>query len=122
MLSQWDVSRRLTLSEPLAFSAGVAGAFSPNTRLASLRGFSMAGRAPAVSLTLQSLSGGSESDGWYQEFVLPFSGEFSVPLGREAERNASFELEGRPKGFVYETYYRQGLSSVAPFSWEAGVG
>src|SRR5688572_24485046 len=44
MLNQWDVSRRLTLSEPLAFSAGVAGAFSSNARLRSLRSFSLAGR------------------------------------------------------------------------------
>ncbi|MCI0622582.1 MAG: hypothetical protein L0387_13130 [Acidobacteria bacterium] len=112
MLNQWDVSRRLTLSEPLAFSAGVAGKSSSNSRLGSLRSFSLAGRAPAVRATFQTLSGGSESDGWFHELVLPLSGELTLPLGQEAKRNASFELEGRLKGFLYETYYRKGLSSI----------
>jgi hypothetical protein len=112
MLNQWDISRRLTLSEPLAFSAGVGGAFSSNTRLRSLRSFSLAGRAPAVRATFQTFSRGSESDGWYHELVVPLSGEFTAPLGSEARRNASFELETRPKGFLYETYYRKGISSV----------
>ena len=112
MLNQWDVSRRLSLSEPIGYSAGVGGAFSSNARLRSLRSFSLAGRAPAVRATLQTFSGGSESDGWYHELVVPFSGELTAPLGSEAKRNASFELEARPKGLLYETYYRKGISSV----------
>lgn len=112
MVNQVDVSRRLSLSEPLAFSAGVGGKSSRNARLGSLRSFSLAGRAPAVRATFQTLSGGSESNGWFHELVLPFSGELTLPLGQEAKRNASFELEGRPKGFLYETYYRKGLSSI----------
>ena len=112
MINQWDVSRRLTLSEPLALSAGVGGSFSGNARLRSLRSFSLAGRAPAVRATFQTFSGGSESNGWYHELVVPLSGELTAPLGSEARRNASFELEARPKGFVYETYYRKGISSI----------
>jgi hypothetical protein len=112
MLNQWDISRRLTLSEPLAFSASVAGPPSRNARLQSLRAFSLAGRAPAVRATFQTFSRGSESDGWYHEIVVPLSGEISLPLGQEARRNASFELESRPKGILYETYYRRGISSI----------
>ncbi|MEX2263710.1 MAG: hypothetical protein WD696_17280 [Bryobacteraceae bacterium] len=112
MLNQWDVSRRLTLSEPLAYSASVPGLPSNDARLNSLRAFSLAGRAPAIRATFQAFGGGSESDGWFHELVLPFSGELSAPLGNEARRNASFALEARPKGFLYETYYRKGISSV----------
>jgi hypothetical protein len=112
MLNQWDVSRRLTLSEPLAFSAGVAGESSRNTRLQGLRAFSLAGRAPAVRTTWQSLTGGGGADGWFHEITVPFTGELTLPLGSNARRNASFELEGRPKGLVYETYFRRSLSSA----------
>ena len=112
MLNQWDVSRRLSLSEPIAFSAGVGGTTSRNARLQSLRSFSLAGRAPSVRATFQMFGRGSESNGWYHEFVLPLSGELSAPLGTDAGRNASFELEARPKGFLYETYYRKGISSI----------
>jgi len=112
MLNQVDVSRRLSLSEPLAFSAGVPGSPALDVRLGSLRGFSFSGRAPALRATLQTFAGGSPAEGWFHDFVLPFSGELSLPLGDEAGRNASFALEGRPKGLVYETYYRRGLSSL----------
>lgn len=112
MLNQWDVSRRLSLSEPIAFSAGVGGVGSPNARLQSLRSFSLAGRAPSVRATFQTFGKGSESNGWYHEIVVPLSGEVSAPLGANAGRNASFELEARPKGLLYETYYRQGISSI----------
>lgn len=112
MLNQWDVSRRLTLSEPAAFSAGVPGGPSANRRLQSLRSFSLAGRAPAVRASWHAPSSGSESDGWFHEFTVPLAGEFSIPLGKDPKRNASFELEGRPKGLLYETYYRRSLSSL----------
>ena len=112
MLNQVDVSRRLTLSEPLAYSASVPGSPSNDARLTSLRAFSLAGRAPAIRATFQAFGGGSESDGWFHELVLPLSGELSAPLGAEARRNASFALEARPKGFLYETYYRKGISSA----------
>lgn len=70
MLNQWDVSRRLTLSEPIAFSASIGGHSSANRRLQSLRAFSLAGRAPAVRTTFQTFGGGSEADGWFHEVVV----------------------------------------------------
>lgn len=113
MINQWDVSRRLTLSTPRTFGAGVAGEPSASSsRLSSLRGFSWAGRAPAVRATWLAKGGEVESDGWFHEFTVPFSGEFSAPLGSEPEQTASFQLEARPKGFVYETYYRRALNSI----------
>ena len=112
MLNQWDVSRRLSLSEPLALSAGVAGSPSSRARLQSLRTFSLAGRAPAIRATWRQRPSESPADGWFHEFTLPFTGELSIPLGAEGDRNASMELEMRPKGFLYETYYRTGLSSL----------
>lgn len=111
MLNQWDVSRRLTLSEPLAFAASVPGAPSRRRRVQALRAFSLAGRAPAIRATLQTF-GRRGSDGWFHEVTLPFTGEFAAPLGRNARQNASFEFEARPKGALYETYVRRSLSSV----------
>lgn len=119
MLNQWDVSRRLSLSEPLAFSAGVGGPPSRRGRLQSLRTFSLAGRAPALRATWRPWASESPADGWFHEFTLPFAGEFSIPLGAEADRNASLEWEARPKGFLYETYYRRGLSSLGG-AWFVG--
>lgn len=113
MINQWDVSRRLTLSTPRTFGAGVAGEPSvSSSRLTSLRTFSWSGRAPAVRATWVAKPGSIESDGWFHEFTVPFSGEFSAPLGSEPERTASFQLEARPKGFVYETYFRRSLNSI----------
>ncbi len=112
MLNQWDVSRRLTLSEPAAFSSGIGGPPALDTRLRSLRSFSWSGRAPAVRATVQALGGDASADGWFHELTLPFSGELTLPVGEESKRNASFSLEARPKGFVYETYYRKNLSSI----------
>lgn len=112
MINQWDVSRRLTLAEPIAFSAGVPGERSSRSRLTSLRSFSLAGRAPAIRATWIARPGAIESDGWFHEFTVPMAGELSIPLGQEAKRTASFQLEGRPKGFLYETYYRRSLNSI----------
>jgi hypothetical protein len=112
MINQYDVSRRMTLAEPLAFSAGVAGERSGNARLTSLRTFSLAGRAPAIRATWIASPGKIESDGWFHELTVPLSGEISIPLGDEAKRTASFQLEAKPKGFLYETYYRRSLNSV----------
>ena len=112
MVNQWDVSRRLTLSEPLAFSASVPGDRARSARLQGLRAFALSGRAPALRATWQSHAGEGESDGWYHEVTLPFTGELSLPLGEAARQNASFEFEAKPKGVVYETYLRRSLSSA----------
>ena len=87
----------------MAFSASVPGESSRNRRLQSLRSFSLAGRAPAVRATWHTPGRGHESDGWFHEVTVPFTGEFSAPLGKDPRREASFELEARPKGVVYET-------------------
>lgn len=112
MLSQWDASRRLSLSTPLAFSGGVGGKPARSSRISSLRSFSLEGRAPALRLTAVVNPGTHPADGWYHEFTVPFAGEFSAPLTDEARRTAGFELEGQSKGVVYETYYRVGVNSV----------
>lgn len=104
-LSQIDVSRRLNLSEPLAFSTSLAGEPDPDPRIQSLRGFSPSGRAPSVR-------GSMEFGDWTGVVTVPFPGEFSLPLSREARTTASFEFEGEPKGVFVEAYRRQGTASV----------
>lgn len=107
MLSQWDVSRRLSLSTPVGFAASVPGKPASKQRLSSLRSFSLEGRAPAVRFSL----GDPAADGWNHEVTVPFGGELSLPLTRDARDAASFELEARPKGAFLETSRRRGLDS-----------
>ena len=116
MLSQWDASRKLSLSTPVAFSASVGGEPALSSRISSLRSFSLQSRAPALRFSLASPTGSSPADGWYHEFTVPFTGELSAPLTDEARETASFELEGRPKGLFYETYHRGGMNT-----WGGGV-
>ncbi len=111
MLTQWDVSRRLSLSTPVGFGAGVGGKPAADSRVHSLRSFSLEGRAPAVRFSAIKASGANPADGWFHEWTVPFAGELSIPLTREARTNASFEWEARPKGIFYETYRRKGLDS-----------
>lgn len=113
MLTQVDVSRRLSLSEPAALSTSLAGEPASTSRLTSLRGFSQAGRAPAVRLQWFGSAGArSPADGWALVTTVPWPGEFSIPLTDEARENAGFELEGTPKGVFLESYYRRALNSV----------
>ncbi|MGH7544953.1 MAG: hypothetical protein ACREKI_02080, partial [Gemmatimonadota bacterium] len=113
MLTQVDVSRRLSLSEPAALSTSLAGDPATTPRLTSLRGFSQAGRSPAVRLQLhRRVAGRSAADGWYVLANVPWPGELSIPLTGEARENASFELEGRPKGVFLESYYRRSLATA----------
>jgi hypothetical protein len=114
-LAQEDVSRRLSVSEPVSLSASLPGKpKAGDKRLSRLRAFSPAGRSPALRLSyyMPSHSDKTISRGWYAGVTVPFSGELSFPLSEEALQEASFELEGRPKGAFFETYYRSGLSSV----------
>jgi len=106
-----DVSRRLSLSEPLAFSTGVAGEPARTGRLTSLRSFSPSGRSPAVRLQHQWQRGARRSDGWYHSLAVPFAGEFVTPLTDRVNREQGFELEARPKGTFFESYYRYKLNS-----------
>jgi hypothetical protein len=108
-LSQVDVSRRLSLSEPLALSASVPDSDRARTaRLTSLRAFSPAGRQPAVRLMYRRPSGRHAADGWYAGVTLPLAGELTLPFTEAA----SFEFEARPKGLFAESYYRSGMTSV----------
>jgi len=111
-LSQVDVSRRLANSEPVAFSAGLAGKRARDSRTTGLRAFSPAGRSPSVRASYFRPSGSEAIDGWYVGVTIPFGGEFSFPLTREARTEATLELESRPKGAFVEAYYRSGLSSI----------
>ncbi len=111
-LSQIDVSRRLSLSEPLAFSTGVAGGPAQTARLTSLRSFSLSGRSPGIRLSHHWGKGKQAADGWYNAVTLPFAGEFVVPLTPRVHRERGFEFEFRPKGAFLESYYKRGLSSI----------
>jgi len=111
-LRQVDVSRRLSASEPALFSTKLAGDDTNNERLKSLRAFSPSGRSPSISYQLHSVSGDAPADGFFHAVTIPFGGEISLPLSREAKQNASFELEGKPKGVFLESFYRKDLNSV----------
>lgn len=111
-VNQYDVSLRLSVSEPALFSTSLAGRPDANGRITSLRAFSPSGRSPGVAYGFQSIKGATASDGLFHGVNLPFVGELSLPLGDEARREASFELEGPVKGVFLETFYRQGLNSI----------
>ena len=110
-LSQVDVSRRLSISEPLVFSSGLSGTSSNSSRLSSLRSFSPGGRSPSVRITHVKKAPDS-NEGLFSSLTIPFAGELSVPLTDDAKTNASCELEGTPKGYFVESYYRKGLNSI----------
>jgi hypothetical protein len=107
-LAQVDVSQRLSLAEPLAFSAGLAGRQATSARLTGLRAFSASGRQPGVRFEYRRASTDSSADGWFAGATLPLAGELTVPFTDAA----SFELEGRPKGVFLEVYRRSGLGAV----------
>lgn len=109
-LNQVDVSRRLSLSEPLAFSASISGTrpAGSSARLTALRAFSPSGRQPAVRLAYQRAGSRNAADGWYSAFTIPLTGELTIPLTDAA----SFEFEARPKGVFGESYYRTGMTAV----------
>lgn len=108
-LQQYDVSQRLSLSEPLAFSSGLpADAPARTSRLTDLRGFAPSNRQPALRLDYQrATTGASTADGWYTSVTLPLTGELTIPLGKAA----SFEFENRLKGLFVESYARRGTST-----------
>ncbi|MGH2568185.1 MAG: hypothetical protein ACRDGA_07590 [Bacteroidota bacterium] len=114
MLSQVDVSQRLSLSEQVAFSSGLGGLRAGTARLTGLRSFSPSGRSPAVRLQYHHEDSGSRnaSDGWFTQLNLPLTGELSIPLTDEAHTEASFEFEAIPKGVFAESFWRRGLTSL----------
>jgi hypothetical protein len=111
-LAQVDVSQRLSLSEPLAFSAGLAGRRSLSSRLTGLRAFSPSGRQPAARVEYRRTMN-TPGDGWFAGATLPLTGELTIPFTDAA----SFELEGRPKGVFLEVYRRSGLTSFGGHSF-----
>jgi hypothetical protein len=111
-LAQVDVSHRLSLSEPLAFSAGLAGRGGPSSRLTGLRGFSPSGRQPGARVEYRHTTN-APGDGWFAGATLPLTGELTIPFTDAA----SFELEGRPKGVFLEVYRRSGLTSFGGHSF-----
>ncbi len=114
MLSQVDVSQRLSISEPLPFSSGLRGQPASTNRLTALRAFSPSGRSPGLRLQYhpEASSGGRAADGWFALLNVPFTGELSLPLTEDARREASFEVEGVPKGIFAEAFFRTGLTSL----------
>ncbi|MGQ0737389.1 MAG: hypothetical protein ACT4QD_27555 [Acidobacteriota bacterium] len=117
-LTQVDVSQRLSLSEPLVFSAGLPGRRATTSRLTGLRGFSASGRQPAVRLEYQRSPASSPADGWFTAATVPLTGELTIPFTEAA----SFELEGRPKGVFIESYWRSGLTSIGAHTFIGDAG
>ncbi len=114
MLSQVDVSQRISISEPVPFSSSLRGQPASTSRLTALRAFSPSGRSPGLRLQYhpEASSSGRAADGWFAFLNLPFTGELSLPLTDEARREASFEVEGAPKGIFGEAFFRTGLTSL----------
>jgi hypothetical protein len=110
LLGQVDVSRRLGLSEPLLLSGSLAGTPGSTPRRTALRAFAPAGRSPAARLAYHAPVGRDAR--WTTSLALPLPGEFSLPLTREARREASSELEWEPKGMVLESFVRRRLLSM----------
>lgn len=108
-VNQVDVSRRLSLSEPLVLSASLPGEGGDDARERSLRGFSPSGRSPSIRVAWnQRQESGWD---WTASVAVPMPGELSIPLTSEAETEASNELEARAKGVVLEGFLRRGLTS-----------
>lgn len=119
--TQYDVSHRLSISEPSVMSTSVPGWSAATSRLTSLRAFSPGGRSPLVRVSA-GLGGGQAPNGTTLSVALPFPGEISIPLTREAEETASPELDGTPKGVFAEIYHRQGLNSFGAHHFEGRDG
>ena len=108
-VQQVDISRRLGVSEPGFFSRSLTGEGPGSDRQVALRAFSLSGRSPSVRA------------GWIREVgtrwewttyaSVPFPGELTLPLTREARSNASFEFESDPKGVFLESFLRRGIMS-----------
>lgn len=112
-LKQIDVSRRLSISEPAVFSTSLPGDEHPNPRVESLRAFAPSARSPGFTLGYQSIEGDTPAEGLFHYATVPFVGELSIPITRQARREASFELRpNEPKGVFLETYYRHGLNTI----------
>ncbi len=111
VFNQFDGSRQLYASVPLALMMGVEGEDAGDARMRELRGFAPGMRTPAVMITRGPTQGGERSiDGWYMHAALPFSGELGVASTERSRSRAV--LEPRPEGLFLETYHRQGLRTM----------
>lgn len=119
--TQYDVSHRLSISEPSVMATSVPGWPAATSRLTSLRGFSPGGRSPLVRVAAN-LSSSQGPNGTTLSIVLPFPGELSIPLTSEAQDTASPELDGTPKGVFAELYHRQGLNTIGANHFEGRDG
>jgi hypothetical protein len=106
-ISQVDVSRRLSIAEPQVFNASLPGTTASSPRLTGLRSFSPSGRQPAIRVMWQQRIEDRPSDGWYAGGAVLFPGELTIPFTDAA----SFEVEGRPKGAIIESFRKSGVSS-----------
>lgn len=107
-IAQVDVSRRIGVNEPAFYSTSLPGV-GGDDRMRGLRGFSLSGRAPSVRLGwIEPI--GTEWD-WTNYLSVSVPGEFSLPLTREARREASNEIELRARGIFAESFVRRGLHS-----------
>ncbi|MEW6278913.1 MAG: hypothetical protein AB1758_09845 [Candidatus Eremiobacterota bacterium] len=111
-LLQVEPGRKLSIGTNVLYDLSLPGEKADTARKTGLRSFSTNGRSPGFTLSYQSVSGEQAMDGLFHQVTVPFPGEFSLPLTAEARHEASFELEGAPKGVVLETYYRRGLNSI----------
>lgn len=109
LIDQVDVSRRLSLSEPLALSASLPGEGGSTPRRRSLRAFSPSGRSPAVRVAWSDRL--TDEWRWTASAAVPVPGELSIPLNSEARREASHEIEMRAKGVVLEGFVHRGVAS-----------
>lgn len=107
-ISQVDVSRRLSISEPQVFNASIPGKPASTSRETSLRSFSPSGRQPAIRVMWQQKIADRPADGWYAGGAVLFPGELTIPMTDAA----SFEVEGKPKGALLESYRRSGITSI----------
>lgn len=108
-VQQVDISRRLGVNEPGFFSRSLAGEGPGSEREVALRAFSLSGRSPSIRAGWIREVGSRWE--WTTYASVPFPGELSLPLTREARRTASFELESNPKGVFLESFLRRGVVS-----------
>jgi hypothetical protein len=121
-VQQVDVSQRVSLSEPLVLSGALpwAGSGEVGARERALRGFAPGARSPSVRVAAVAEPGGGWR--WTNAVALPLPGELSLPLTREARREASNELWWRPKGVFLESYLRRGLTTAGAHAFVAERG
>jgi len=109
-IDQVDPSRRLSISEPLVLSSSLAGSGGGTARERSLRAFAPGARSPSVRVAWNQRVRGAWT--WTTSAALPIPGELSIPLTDEARKEASNEIEFRPKGVFAESYMRSGSTSL----------